>query len=90
MIWKEAHEVVISRTLKPYALRVEVWPEDIEIGMHLDEFLSSCVNEVGNPTLVVTKDQLFRKLKAAAEVVCEKMKSDITQVVTGAKDNGRP
>lgn len=84
MIWPEVHEVIISRQLQPYTLRVEVWPggQDVEVGMQLHDFVASAVKEMGNPSLIVTQEQLRKKFLEACDVVCEKMKSGVLEAMT--------
>lgn len=82
MIWSEKHEVVISRHLKPYAMRIEVWPEDIELGMALEDFLASLVKEMDKLPWRLTKEELLKRLQDSSLVVCDKMKKEILQVLT--------
>jgi hypothetical protein len=65
---------VISRKWKNP--QIDVFITDIEVGARMDliPFLDALCEQVGNPTLMVTKQQLFNKLQAASVEVLREMK----------------
>ena len=75
-------KVVVSR--KYEGTEIEAFAGDNSIGsrMNLDDFLAALVEEVGNPTTIVTKSALLDKLKFASIAVTFEMKKAVVQVLT--------
>lgn len=73
--------VVVSRKWNNPS--IQMWVNDKEIGLAMtaSEFLDSLVAEVGNPTLLVTKQMLRNALEQAANKVFDEMKSHSTKIV---------
>ena len=53
----------------------------IEISMDLDDYLEALAAEVGNPTMLLTIDQLKKKIKFCNKTILEKMKAESTKVI---------
>lgn len=77
----ERHVVLISRRWKSAEIRIDVMREGIQLGMPLAAFLDALVEEVGRPTLVLTKEQLRRRVHDAADAVCTEMKRNTARVM---------
>ena len=62
---------------------IHVWISDESIGMRMgvQDYLIALVEEVGNPTLLLTKAQLLEKLKAANNTVTASVKGYSKAVV---------
>lgn len=73
--------VVISREWHQPNIRVVITTEGIGISMGVEDYLTALVKEIGNPTAMVTQAQLQKKLLAASEVVCRKMKQTTNSVM---------
>lgn len=73
--------VVVSRQWNNPAIEMWVSDEEIGIQMSLSEFWDSIVEEMGNPTLIVSKAQLRARLEAAANQVLTEMKNQTTRIV---------
>ncbi len=66
--------VVVSRAWKNPEIKVFVSVTEVGAGMELETFLRTIVEEMGNPTLLVTKQQLLNKVFAAKDAVVNEMK----------------
>ena len=73
--------VVISREWANPEIRIQVNANGIALGISLDDFMAAVADEVGNPTLMLTKAQLATKMQAAKGVVLEKVKAESKRVM---------
>lgn len=78
---QEKHVVLVSRLWSHPEIRVDIVNEGIGLSMKLDDFLAALVQEVGNPTLLVTKNALAVKLTQASERVTAGMKAESTRAI---------
>lgn len=53
----------------------------ISVSCPLDSFLAACVEEIGNPTLLISKAQLLDKLKKAADASLSEVKAETSRVM---------
>lgn len=60
---------------------VEINDEGIAIRVPLASFLAELVSQTGNPTLLLTTEQLRRKIFAAADSAIAKMKAETARVM---------
>lgn len=66
----------------PIQVYVELDDNGLTLSSSIDEFFQACVEEVGNPTMILTKSALLSKLNAAAERVrLDLQKSSIEVIV---------
>ena len=77
----EKEQVVISRHWNNPHIRVTVTNALIGIEMLLEDYITAVVEEMGNPTKLVTRAQLKKQMTAASEEVCRKMKQATTKVM---------
>lgn len=77
----DRERVVISRYWKTPEITVKVTAADIALSLTLTDFLESVVQEMGNPSLLLTTNQLRTKLQGASEVVLAKAKEATIGVV---------
>jgi hypothetical protein len=77
----EKHNVVISREWNNPKILISVSSEAIAIKMSLEDFLLAVHIEMGNPTFLVTKEALLRRLTMASDKVCAEMKSLTSKVI---------
>jgi hypothetical protein len=75
----EKNLIVVSRVFGNPNVEVDLTVEGIAIKLAVSKFLAAMVEDVGNPTLLVTKAQLLKALTAAAETVVTDMKQDSTR-----------
>lgn len=73
--------VVVSRKWNSPQIEVAVSTEGIAISIPLTDFLKAVVQEIGNPTFLVTQVQLLAKLQVASDLVCTELKSTTKQVM---------
>lgn len=73
-------KIIVSRKWdKP---EIEVFATSaIGAKMDVNDFLSALVEEMGNPTMLLTKAQMKAKMIAASEVVIREMKSTTVHVL---------
>jgi hypothetical protein len=62
-------------------IQVDVTADGISIGLTLDSFLDLAVEQIGNPTMLVTKKALRVKLASAAEEIVREAKQSTKQVM---------
>lgn len=74
------HVVVVSREWNNPKIQISVTNVRIAIAMELPAFLNAIAAEL-EEVKGVTKAQLKKRIAAAAEVVCTKMKRETTQVM---------
>lgn len=67
-------KVVVSRKWEQPEITVSVSDTEINSKMDFLPFLNSIIEEMGSPTFVMTKSQLFYKLQEAAVKVVNEMK----------------
>lgn len=70
----EKKKVIVSRKWKKPEITITVTDAEIKSEMDFLPFLNSIIEEMGNPTFVMTKSQLFYKLQEAAVAVFNEMK----------------
>ena len=73
--------VVISRRWKNPEIIAFVNSEELGAKMDVDSYIDSLVEQVSNISLVMTKEQLVRKLKDAHVLVAEEMKSATKHII---------
>lgn len=73
--------VVVSRKWKSPEINVYVNSEELGAKMDIDSYIDSLVDQVSNISLVMTKEQLARKLKDAHVLVAEEMKSSTQYIL---------
>jgi|JI8StandDraft_1071087.scaffolds.fasta_scaffold57829_2 hypothetical protein len=73
--------VVITKHWTNPEILVTVALSGIGVQIHLKDFIDALVLEAGNPSMLVTKNGLNKRLKAAAEIVVQKMKQETVKVV---------
>jgi hypothetical protein len=66
--------LIVSRQWNCPAIRVFMNQKEVGAEMDIKEFLEALVENVGNPTFLVTKAQMLNKLNEAAEAVIVEMK----------------
>lgn len=71
----ERVKLIVSRKWKNP--QIEVFVSDTGVGSKMDfiPFLNSMIEEMGSPTFIMTKSQLFYKLQEAAVAVVSEMKT---------------
>jgi hypothetical protein len=67
-------KVVVSRAWKNPEIKVFASTKEVGAEMDIEVFLRTLVEEMGNPTLLVTKQQLLSKLLLAKDAVVNEMK----------------
>lgn len=70
----EKKKVIVSRKWKKPEITITVTDAEIKSEMDFLPFLNSIIEEMGSPTFVMTKSQLFFKLQEAAVTVFNEMK----------------
>lgn len=73
--------VVISRRWKNPSVTVYVNTDEIGARMDIDEYIDSLADQISNISLILTKEQLARKLKDAHVLVAEEMKTSTKYIV---------
>ena len=74
-------KVIVSRKWRNPEIRAYATKEEVGAEIDLTAFLDSIVEEIGNPTMLVTKAALRAKLEVAKDAVLKEMKETTTQVV---------
>ena len=74
-------KVVVSRKWKNPEITIFVSSEEIGARMSIDVYIDTLVQQVGSIPLMLTKDQLARKLKDAHVFVVEEMKASTQYIV---------
>lgn len=77
----EKTAVVISRKWNNPKITVMVTSKEISMEVSIDQYLESLLAEMGNPTLLVTKEQLKNKLFTASAAVIQEFKGSTRFVV---------
>ena len=67
-------KVIVTRKWKEPQITTFVDVEQIGSSMSLDDYLVSLVEEIGNPTMVVSKSALLKRLQDASSVVVTELK----------------
>ena len=78
---QERHKVVISRHWDNPQITVSVNKDKIEVFSDIDDFITALLEELGSPTLILTRNQLKQKLRLATVKVIEKTKLTTAQVM---------
>jgi hypothetical protein len=78
---KEKEVVVISRNWNNPSINIKVTLEGISLETSLMDYMAALVEEIGNPTMLVTKAQLATRLEAARVAVVEKIKAESVKVM---------
>ena len=73
--------VTITRFWHEPKIHHEITVEKIAIGITLEDYLLALAEEVGNPTLLLTKLQLKLALQKASRKVIEAVKAETSKVV---------
>lgn len=67
-------KIVVSRKWSKPQIEAFVSQEEVGASIDLDEFIAAVVEEIGNPTTLVTKAGLKSKLEIAAEAVLSELR----------------
>lgn len=73
--------VVVGRKWNNPEIEISVTEEEIAIKMSLKDFLHALSIEMGNPTLLVTKNALRKSMQSSSDVVVKGMKQETNRVV---------
>jgi hypothetical protein len=73
--------VVISRQWASPEIRIDLNNTEIKMTMPMSQYLESLVLALGNPTLLVTSEQLKKKILAAHNQIVDEMKSSTKHAV---------
>jgi hypothetical protein len=73
--------VIISRKWKNPEITVYVDSESIGAHMDVESYIDTLVDQISNVSLIMSKEQLSRKLKDAHVLVVEEMKSSTQYIV---------
>lgn len=73
--------VLISRFWNRPEITVDVTDQSIGVAMPLSDFLDALTAETGNPAMILTEAGLRRRLGAASDAVCAKMKAETGRVM---------
>ena len=73
--------VTIMRKFGNPQIVIDVSDDLIGISMKLPDFLDALAEEIGNPTMVITKKQLADRISKAADVIVRDMKLETTKVM---------
>lgn len=73
--------VLVSRKWHEPEITVHVSDKEIGVETKLDDFVAALADEVGNPTLYVTRAQMKRAIEEAAERVISAMKQETARVI---------
>lgn len=74
-------KVTVSRQWHHPEINIFVDTGCVGAGMSLQDFIKAMSDEVGNPTMLVTKTQLNIALNQAAERVIQEMKKKTAEIV---------
>lgn len=78
---KEKEVVVISRNWNNPSISIKVTLDGISLATDLNDFMAALVEEMGNPTMLVTKAQLAARIELARAAVVEKIKAESVKVM---------
>lgn len=78
---KTETKLVIRRQWNNPVIEVYISKDDIGLKMSLNDFLHALAEEVGNPTFLVTKAGLKKKLLDKADWVLTNVKQETARVV---------
>lgn len=67
-------KIIVSKNWNNPEILINVFIHELEIAMDIDSFLECIVEEIGNPTFIVTKEKLKQKLAEANKKIVEEMK----------------
>ena len=56
--------------------------ERIQLGIDLSDFITSVCNEIGNPSFILTKAQLEKRLQDASHLVIREIKKESERINT--------
>ena len=74
-------KVIIGRFWNSPEITVRVTHLEIRMDIGIDDYLNALVEEIGNPTMLLTKGMLKTALTKAAKVVEEKVKLESSKAV---------
>lgn len=77
----EKDVVVISREWHNPNIRMVVNPKGINISMSVDDFIMALAEEVGSPTMILTRVAFLKKLQASSFTVLDGMKRESKKVM---------
>lgn len=78
---KNRSRVIVSRKWHEPEIRTFVDHKEVGSEIELDDFIQAVIEEVGNPTLLVTKKALHTAVKNAIQHVIHEMKAKTAHVV---------
>lgn len=73
--------VLVSRKWSESQITVKVTQKGIGVSMPINQFIAALADLTGNPTLLVTKAQLEKRLQEAAVRVVSEMKSETARAM---------
>lgn len=77
----EKDVVVVSREWHNPNIRMVVNPRGINISMSVDDFILALAEEVGSPTMILTRATLLKKIQAASVSILDEMKHESKKVM---------
>lgn len=75
------NKVVVCRRWDNVEVKAFVDSEGVGAATDLDDYLKVLVNTIGNPTMIMTKAQLFAKIKLASDTILNEMKTTTVHLV---------
>jgi hypothetical protein len=75
------HQILVSRYWNNPKIMISVTDEEIGIRISLNEFLAIMAQEIGNPSMIVTKSALLSKMRDAAGKITENMKKETERII---------
>lgn len=67
-------KVIVARKWKEPEITTFVDVQQVGSSMSLDDYLVSIVEEIGNPTTIISKSALLKKLQEASSVIIMELK----------------
>lgn len=77
----DKHVVTVSREWKGLLIRTDVTDTSVGVSMSLPEFIEALTLQAGNPAVLLTQNQLRKRLMDAAAEVVRKMKAETNKVM---------
>jgi hypothetical protein len=78
---KTETKLVIRRQWNNPVIEVFISKDEVGLKMNLNDFIHALVEEVGNPTFIVTKNGLKKRLLEKADWVLTNVKQESARVV---------
>lgn len=80
----EDAKVLVGRMRRNPKIYTVVTNERIQLGIDLSDFIKNLCLEIGNPSLIVTKTQLEKRMLEASQVVIRDIKKESERINTNA------